>query len=119
MGIKHIHALNGVRHSNTYLNIITPAVPAQGARDMRKRSVDVLPSSELLVVRREHYTILASLFCVQLNTWSEQESDIRLTDAYPVVREGVGRMEVENEEETATFKNDHLVPFVFERHVRL
>src|ERR1700753_171876 len=81
---------------------VLPRVPLHGRREEARLVIDAVEPALLLGVRLEDDAIRA-----------------RNLDSYPVVGEACRRVEVEDEDQPGALKDNHLVPFVLERDVRL
>lgn len=89
----------GVTHI-THLHPVLPVVPLQRCGEENTVSLDVIKAAKTFLVAGQHDTIFA-----------------RLLNANAVVRERVGRVEVEDKHQTCPLEDDNLVYFVLERDV--
>jgi hypothetical protein len=90
------------RAASTHLREVLAVVPLERGRLVHDGGIDILETTVFFVVRREHDLVRAGYF-----------------DAHTIVGEGLGRMEVEDEQETRTLEHDQLVDLVLERDVSL
>lgn len=81
-----------VRRGCTYLEEVLAVVPFKSSRDEGGVKVNPVPSTILLIVTGQHNLVVT-----------------RHLDANAVVRERVRMVEIEDEEKTSPFKNDHFV----------
>lgn len=96
------HAFANIASICAHLQEVLAIVPFQRGSVVLHIRVDPVMSTKSLLVAREDYGIFTGLF-----------------DANPVVYKRLRRVEIEDEEESGTLKDYHLVDFVFEGNIRL